>query len=201
EMFLEAFRQLPQRVVWKYGGEDLVLPANVATYKWLPQQDMLGHPKTILFISHCGNFGLQEAKYHGVPVLGVPISMDQPRNAQRMARKGYGTVLNWEEITVDTIVQSINNIINNPVYRNRLQEVSLSLKDQKESPAERGLWWVEYAIRNKDKGYMHYSGKKLGFFQYHLLDIFFVLTSIAILFIYLNYWIIKIMLKLLRQRV
>lgn len=40
--FVEAFKRLPQKVVWKYEGTDLELPPNVIARKWLPQQDMLG---------------------------------------------------------------------------------------------------------------------------------------------------------------
>lgn len=42
EEFLEAFRRLPQKVLWKYEGLDLDLPPNVMTRAWLPQQDILG---------------------------------------------------------------------------------------------------------------------------------------------------------------
>lgn len=38
-----VFRNLPQRVLWKYEGDDLTdLPSNVMIGKWLPQQDILG---------------------------------------------------------------------------------------------------------------------------------------------------------------
>lgn len=63
-------------------------------------------------MSHCGNLGTQEAKYFGVPVLALPIAFDQPRNAARMARKGYAIVLNWQDITIDKIVQSLDKLVN-----------------------------------------------------------------------------------------
>ena len=74
----------------------------------------VGHPKTRLFISHCGNLGTQEAKYHGVPVLGLPILFDQPRNAMRMVRKGYAEILEWDDLTVDQLVDTINKMIGDP---------------------------------------------------------------------------------------
>lgn len=43
QMFLEAFRQIPQRVVWKYEDETLQnIPQNVLVKKWCPQTDILG---------------------------------------------------------------------------------------------------------------------------------------------------------------
>lgn len=44
KMLMTVFRNLPQRVLWKYEDEDdmLDLPSNVMLGKWLPQQDILG---------------------------------------------------------------------------------------------------------------------------------------------------------------
>lgn len=42
DILVEAFRRLPQRVVWKYEGDDLQLPPNVLAMDWVPQQDLLG---------------------------------------------------------------------------------------------------------------------------------------------------------------
>ncbi|CAL4089847.1 unnamed protein product, partial [Meganyctiphanes norvegica] len=171
EMFVEAFKKVPQRVVWKYEGQDLDLPPNVLTSKWLPQQDILGHTSARIFITHCGNLGTQEAKYHGVPMLAVPISFDQPRNAARLTRKGFAVTLNWDDKTVDRIVDAIKTLIDDFRYRERLQDVYKALQDQKESPGEQEVWWVEYAIRHKNSRHLRYAGKSLNFIQYHLLDV------------------------------
>ena len=42
--FLEAFSELPQKVLWKWESDILPgQPANVKSGKWLPQQDILGN--------------------------------------------------------------------------------------------------------------------------------------------------------------
>lgn len=42
-MFLDAFAQLQQRVLWKYEDDTLSnIPQNVMLRKWLPQTDILG---------------------------------------------------------------------------------------------------------------------------------------------------------------
>jgi glucuronosyltransferase len=44
-MFLSAFEELPQRVLWKWEANHTSgLPSNVKLAKWLPQQDVLGEP-------------------------------------------------------------------------------------------------------------------------------------------------------------
>ncbi|KAK8721970.1 hypothetical protein OTU49_012402 [Cherax quadricarinatus] len=42
DVFVQAFRRLPQRVIWKYDGDLEDVPDNVMIRKWLPQQDILG---------------------------------------------------------------------------------------------------------------------------------------------------------------
>ncbi|XP_042861922.1 UDP-glucosyltransferase 2-like [Penaeus japonicus] len=43
DMFVEAFKRLKQRVVWKFEGEVEGISDNVLIQKWLPQQDILGN--------------------------------------------------------------------------------------------------------------------------------------------------------------
>jgi hypothetical protein len=51
KMFLEAFSQLPQRVLWKFEKKmELPVPENVLVTPWLPQQDLLGEYKITLLL-------------------------------------------------------------------------------------------------------------------------------------------------------
>lgn len=77
---LEAFRRLPQYTfLCKFHLDTLPvsLPANVIMRKWIPQNDVLGHAKTKLFITHAGLLSTQESVWHGVPMLGIPVFADQ----------------------------------------------------------------------------------------------------------------------------
>lgn len=77
---LEAFRSLPQYTfLWKFESDKLPveIPKNVHIRAWIPQNDLLANPKVKLFISHCGLLSTQEAIWYGVPILGVPVFVDQ----------------------------------------------------------------------------------------------------------------------------
>lgn len=76
-----VFRQLKQRVLWKWESEDMAdKPDNVMLSKWLPQQDILAHPKLRLFITHGGQSSTQEALCHKKPVVNeaFPITLIAP---------------------------------------------------------------------------------------------------------------------------
>jgi UDP:flavonoid glycosyltransferase YjiC (YdhE family) len=83
--FLDAFSGLKQTVIAKFAVPDgLAVPSNVKVMSWLPQNDILGHNKTKLFITHCGNNGQYEALYHGVPMIGFPLFAEQYMNCERV---------------------------------------------------------------------------------------------------------------------
>lgn len=64
DSLLAAFGRLPQRVIVKFDTQVEGCPSNVLIKPFLPQQDILSHPKTILFVTHCGMHGVMEAIYH-----------------------------------------------------------------------------------------------------------------------------------------
>ena len=76
--FLNVFSKLNETVFAKFiVPNDVDIPRNVKIPKWLPQNDILGHLRTKLFITHCGNSGQYEALYHGVPMIGFPLFAEQ----------------------------------------------------------------------------------------------------------------------------
>ena len=74
---LDAFARLPQRVIVKFDSPISDAPPNVLVLPFVPQQDILAHPKTMLFFTHCGMHGVMEAVYHRVPMVGMPVFVDQ----------------------------------------------------------------------------------------------------------------------------
>ena len=60
--------------MWKWESEEMQdKPDNIMLSKWLPQQDILAHPKLKLFITHGGQSSTQEALCHKKPVVRKSI--------------------------------------------------------------------------------------------------------------------------------
>ncbi len=81
QAIFDAFAQLPQKVIMKLDAlpadSKVKVPSNVYLKPFLPQQDILAHKNLRLFITHCGMHGVMEAIYHGVPMVGMPVFVDQ----------------------------------------------------------------------------------------------------------------------------
>src|SRR5262249_41774030 len=118
EKFIVAFRQLRNhKVIWRLDNRDnLTLSDNVMAVKWLPQSDLLADPRVKLFITHCGLNGLFESIYNGVPMLGFPLSAEQPSNAKTMEHKGYGLRMNIRDFTSEELLKNIQKILQDPLY-------------------------------------------------------------------------------------
>jgi glucuronosyltransferase len=70
KILLEVFGRLKQRILWKWEVEEMPdKPSNVMLSKWLPQQDVLAHPKVRLFVSHGGQSSCQESLCHQKPMV------------------------------------------------------------------------------------------------------------------------------------
>ena len=71
---LSVFGKLKQKVLWKWETDYMEdKPSNVMLHKWLPQQDVLGHPNVKLFVSHGGQSSFQETVCHQKPAVSYDI--------------------------------------------------------------------------------------------------------------------------------
>jgi UDP:flavonoid glycosyltransferase YjiC (YdhE family) len=70
------------------------------------------HPNIKLFITQCGLQSVQEAVYHGVPILGIPFFGDQKYNAKKIAIEEIGQHLPFQKITKENLLTSITALLN-----------------------------------------------------------------------------------------
>uniref|UniRef100_A0AAV2LRQ7 UDP-glucuronosyltransferase n=1 Tax=Knipowitschia caucasica TaxID=637954 RepID=A0AAV2LRQ7_KNICA len=126
-----AFAKLPQKVIWKHkGSRPTTLGNNTLLVDWIPQNDLLGHPKTRLFMAHGGTNGIQEAIYHGVPVVGVPVFFDQYDNLLRLEERGGAKILTLSKVDEDSILTHVQEVLSNQSYRENMQRLSRLHRDQ-----------------------------------------------------------------------
>ncbi|RCN43322.1 UDP-glucoronosyl and UDP-glucosyl transferase, partial [Ancylostoma caninum] len=115
------------RIVWSYNGNTVNVGGHVMLSKWIPQNDLLLHNRTVLFLSHGGLKSVKEAACSGTPSLFMPMFAEQMRNAWLAKNKGYAEILNKFELSNEYLEKNIRNVLNNPKYQDMgkiLKEVS-----------------------------------------------------------------------------
>lgn len=182
DLFVRAFRALPQRVVWKYEGKLEGVSENVLIRRWLPQQDILAHPNVKVFITHGGMLSTQEAMYHATPMLMLPIFADQPRNAHIAQEGGVGIMLDWDQLSVQLLVDAVGRLVGGGRYKDNIQAVSSALKDQPETPLDRAVFWTEYVIRHRGAPQLKSPAADLTWVEYLMVDIILLFHVLAITF-------------------
>ncbi|XP_033475181.2 UDP-glucuronosyltransferase 2A1-like isoform X3 [Epinephelus lanceolatus] len=185
-MIASALAQLPQKVVWRHKGEKpATLGANTRIYDWIPQNDLLGHPKTRAFITHGGSNGIYEAIYHGVPMVGIPMFADQPQNMVHMKAKGAAVTVDVNLMKSEDLRDAINTVINDKSYKENVMKLSSIHHDRPMSPLDEAVFWIEYTMRHKGAKHLRVQAHELTWYQYHSLDVLAFLLAIVLLLVFL----------------
>lgn len=182
-LFLEAFREIQVPIIWKWDTKQEIpnLPSNVHLTDWAPQQDLLAHRNLAVFLTHGGLLSLQEAMYHSVPVVGIPIWFDQRPNLMRAAKHGYAIHLEWDTITKEMLSAALNKAMFDKEMKRKVEKITKLFHDQKENPVEKAVWWIEYVMRHGGAEFLRPHSLDLYWFQYICLDIVGFLVAIILL--------------------
>lgn len=77
---------------------------------------LVAHPNIKLFIYQGGLQSTEEAIYHGIPLVGLPIIWDQIYQLQNVVRLGIGARLQINNLSKESIEASIHEVISNKRY-------------------------------------------------------------------------------------
>ncbi|XP_050312231.1 UDP-glucosyltransferase 2-like [Anthonomus grandis grandis] len=172
EALMGAFSKLPYRVIWKIDHKFKVLPPNVIVRKWFASQEaILDHPNVKLFITQGGLQSMQEAVYFAKPMIGIPFFGDQHMNVRRMVQLGYGVKLDKDNITQLSITEAVEEVLNNPRFKEKALEYSAIFKDVDMPNVDKAVWWTEYVIRHKAVRHFRDPTLDMPFWKKNLLDV------------------------------
>ncbi|XP_058182565.1 UDP-glucosyltransferase 29-like [Rhododendron vialii] len=125
---------LPKGFLDRVGGSGMVVEG------WAPQAKILGHSSTGGFVSHCGWSSLLESIKFGVPIIAMPMHLDQPFNARLVDEVGVGMEVKRDEtgrLDREEIARVITSIVvkeNGTKFRNKARELSenITMKEVEE---------------------------------------------------------------------
>ena len=101
------------------------LPGSPLVVGYAPQLELL--QKASLTITHAGLNTALESLSHGVPMVAIPITNDQPGVAARIAWTGCGEMVKLLDLNVTKLRSKIERVLTQDAYRNhaiRLQQAN-----------------------------------------------------------------------------
>ncbi|KAJ6651053.1 hypothetical protein lerEdw1_001149 [Lerista edwardsae] len=183
----EALGTIPQTVLWRYTGE---VPPNLANntklLKWLPQNDLLAHPKARAFMTHAGSHGVYEGICNGVPMVLMPLFGDQMDNAKRMESRGAGVILNVVEMTSQDLSDALKAVIYDKKYKENILRLSALHLDRPIHPLDLAVHWVEFVMKHKGAPHLRPAALDLNWIQYHSIDVIAFLLAVVLLALFIS---------------
>ncbi|XP_074037416.1 UDP-glycosyltransferase UGT5 isoform X2 [Leptinotarsa decemlineata] len=197
EVIINAFEEIPYNVLWKWESDYLPdCPENVMTRKWLPQQDLLGHPNIKVFITQGGVQSLEEAIANEVPVIGLPFISDQSANVKRMMDRGAGLGLDPNTLTKDDLRNAILEVATNSQYKKQIKKAKSILLDEPLVGVEKAVWWIEYVLRHKGAPHLRSEAADMTFFEYFMVDVLAFLSICVLLASFIFIYSMRVLVKL-----
>jgi MGT family glycosyltransferase len=97
------------------------LPANAIVVNSTPQLELL--KRSTLCITHAGMNTALESLTHGIPLVAIPVTNDQPGVAARIAYTKTGAFVPLQEMTVPRLSGLIDEVLGNPEYRRNANQM------------------------------------------------------------------------------
>jgi len=203
ENLVEAIREQPDKnFVWQYNqkgtGTPLHnLPKNLYVDKWLPQQNLLAHPKCRAHVSHGGLNSVIESVWHGVPVIGWPLTTAGYDNLLRVTARLGGLMLDTKRPTKQQLISVFTRIYIR-FYHEEMSFFQDLVTDVPYTELNHSAFWVEFIVRHQEVPHARSGADELNIFQYFLVDVtlfIFVVVGIAL---YTMYFILRLAVRTIK---
>ncbi|CAJ0582494.1 unnamed protein product, partial [Mesorhabditis spiculigera] len=162
---------------------------NIETVHWIPQSDLLGHPRLKLFVTHGGINGMIEAVHRAVPLVVVPMFADQFRNGRNAERRGIGKMIS--KLQLDQVGKEVKKILSDESYANAAKALAKKVKAHPYQAKEVLLRWTEYVLAYGPLDDLTLEGSKMGPITYFNLDVLALLMVPPLLFVLAIFFAIR----------
>lgn len=89
----------------------------------------------------------------------------------KLKKIGIAEDLDFFSLSHNSIKGQLSKVLENPKYSVTASRLRNKFRDQKETPLERAIWWLEWAIRNPDCDQMKSPVLELGYVVGNSFDI------------------------------
>ncbi|EDW03362.1 UDP-glucosyltransferase 2 [Drosophila grimshawi] len=155
-------------------------PNNLYTFDWLPQRDLLCHPRVKAFISHGGLLGTTESVYCGVPMLVTPFYGDQFLNAGAIVQRRFGVIVNFGDFDEPHLMQALRHILNES-FATEMKHATIAFRERPQEPLDLAIWWIEHVIATRGATLSQSVARHINWFIYNSIDVYVCCVLIALL--------------------
>ncbi|KAH8305024.1 hypothetical protein KR059_002257, partial [Drosophila kikkawai] len=156
------------------------------------QQDILALSAVKGFLNHGDSFSVQEAVFYGVPMVVLPVNLEQFNTAQRVKERRLGVMLSAKDFHLQSFHDALQLILDVQQFTTVLYQAQQNFLARQQSPIEIAIWHAEKMIA-EPRFYKHLAQVEAieqNFFVAHSLDVlavpfllflFFVLNLLSVI--------------------
>ncbi|KAH7715531.1 Protein UGT-64 [Aphelenchoides avenae] len=175
EDFFAALEEFTDhRIVFSYNSPDYAnrtVGKHIKLTKWAPQKDILAHPRTKAFLTHSGAKSLREGLCSRTPLVLMPMFAEQSFNAKFALSLKLGTVLNKFTLDKQAVVDAVEEVLNNPLYKQRITKLRDIFLDRPIAALDDGAFYATRLIRHKQRPlFFKRKGMDQNLLEFHNLD-------------------------------
>jgi MGT family glycosyltransferase len=129
--FAEACRPLDVQLVISHGGgltdaQAAALPGQPVVVRYAPQLELLG--RASLTLTHAGLNTVLDSLAHGVPMVTVPITYEQPAIARRVEWTGAGRAVSLASIDASRLRTAVADVLGRSCYREGALRIAAAIR-------------------------------------------------------------------------
>uniref|UniRef100_A0A0A1WCI7 UDP-glucuronosyltransferase 2B4 n=1 Tax=Zeugodacus cucurbitae TaxID=28588 RepID=A0A0A1WCI7_ZEUCU len=195
EQVLSVVDKFPEYgFVW--GVKKIMIPAagrkNLYVGKWLKKSNILAQNKVIGVITGGSHMEVQEALYHGVPIIAIKNNLQPPSIATRVQSLGIGLSVDLSA-GAEQLQSAISALATQPHYTENAKSRQVAFRNRPQSALDEALWWIEHVLAHpNESGYLYSQAvAETGFFVLHSLDAMSVLLFMLAMFLVNAYVVLK----------
>uniref|UniRef100_T1GNM6 UDP-glucuronosyltransferase n=1 Tax=Megaselia scalaris TaxID=36166 RepID=T1GNM6_MEGSC len=163
--------------------------------------DIFGHSKLKVFITHSGALSTQEAIWFGIPMIGMALFVDQPRNLNKCVLNGVAAKLDFFNLSVKVLKDTILKVAEDSTFAENVRERSRLYRDQPMKPLDKAIWWIEYVIRNPKANHLRSPAVHMNIFSSRSLDVIAFFIVLFVIFVMMVIFLIQCFCKLSKTKV
>lgn len=109
--------------------------------------------------------------YFGVPMICIPVFVDQTMNAAILEDKGVAVTIQPQRLNKGSLKAALDEVLNNAKYTANAQKYSGYFKDAPIDPMDLAIYWIEFVVRHKGAPHLSNPGLRLRWYEYCFLDV------------------------------
>ncbi|TKR81589.1 hypothetical protein L596_015435 [Steinernema carpocapsae] len=173
--FVDGFNELSDyRIIFSYNGnKELKLKHHVKVISWAPQQEILSHNKTKMFVSHGGLKSMKEALCTFTPVVYMPLFAEQAHNARIALEMGIGGAVNKYTVSKETLLSEMRHVLDeSDAYTQKVRILHSIYMDRIIPSLDEAVFYAERVLRKKGHPILFKrAGIDLGWVEHLHLDL------------------------------